>query len=77
MCRHEDKYCPRCNGVFECKLGNITQCQCFGISFNEEEKRLMAEAYADCLCRHCLVEMKNEFAVQAKQLPLQKNGLNV
>jgi Cysteine-rich CWC len=73
MCKHEEKHCPRCNHVFECKPGNITQCQCFGITFNEEEKQLMAGEYTDCLCCHCLIEMKNEFTVQAKQLPLQKN----
>jgi hypothetical protein len=72
MCRHEDKYCPRCSLVFEYRLGNITQCQCFGITFSVEEKQLMTGEYADCLCRHCLIEIKNEFAVRAKRLPLPK-----
>ena len=64
MCKHEEKQCPRCNLLFECKPGNITQCQCYGIFFSEEEKQMMADAYTDCLCGHCLIEMKKEFAVR-------------
>ena len=73
MCKHEEKQCPRCNLEFECKPGNITQCQCFGISFSEAEKALIENQYSDCLCHNCLLEVKNEFAKQLKQLPLQKN----
>ena len=74
MNKHEEKHCPRCNLLFECKPGNITQCQCFGIIFVVEVKLLIAGKYEDCLCRHCIIEMKNEFAVHPKQLPLQKNN---
>ena len=74
MYKHEEKHCPRCSLVFECKAGSIMQCQCFGISFNEEEKQLVEKEYTDCLCRNCLLEMKKEITVLLKQLPLQKNG---
>lgn len=70
MSRHEDKYCPRCNQVFECRLGNILTCQCFGISFTEEEKEYIGKQFNDCLCRNCLEEMKKQFSLTAKQLPL-------
>lgn len=70
MCKHEEKHCPSCNILFECKPGNITQCQCYGIFFSDEEKELIAAKHADCLCRQCLVELKNEFTVSLKQLPL-------
>ena len=73
MCRHEEKYCPRCNRLFECKPGNIAQCQCFGIAFSAEEKRMIEQHFTDCLCINCLDELKKEFAVQLKQLPLQSN----
>ena len=73
MCKHEEKYCPRCDAAFECKPGNIGLCQCFGIAFNEEERQLLKEKFTDCLCINCLIEIKNEFAEQRKQLPLQKN----
>ena len=72
MRKHEDKYCPRCNELFECKPDNITQCQCFGFSFTNEEKLFIEKNYSDCLCSACLTELKNEFTAALKQLPLQK-----
>lgn len=61
MCIHEEKKCPRCNTAFECKVGNITTCQCYGISFTEEERGMIGEKYQDCLCRNCLLELKNRY----------------
>jgi hypothetical protein len=58
MCKHEEKYCPRCRGAFECKVGDITQCQCFGVGLTPEEKTFLEERYDDCLCRACLMELK-------------------
>ena len=60
MCQHETKSCGRCHQTFECKVGNITQCQCNGIRFNEEEKTYITTNYIDCLCRECLLAIKNE-----------------
>lgn len=57
---HESKNCPRCGKQFECKAGNITQCQCYGISLSEEAKQLVAERYVDCLCRDCLLALKDQ-----------------
>ena len=54
MCKHEEKKCPRCNVSFECKPGNIGQCQCYGIALSSEEKVFIAETYSDCLCAQCL-----------------------
>lgn len=54
MCFHEKKECPRCRKTFECKQGNITQCQCYGIAMTEELKAYLEDRYADCLCRDCL-----------------------
>ncbi|MGG9964816.1 cysteine-rich CWC family protein [Ferruginibacter sp. SUN106] len=61
MSVHEDKYCPRCNKVFECKVGNITQCQCYGLSLSDEERAYISTAFSDCICRECLLQMKNDF----------------
>jgi adenosylcobinamide kinase/adenosylcobinamide-phosphate guanylyltransferase len=58
MCKHEEKHCPRCHSAFECKVGDITQCQCYGLSLTEEEKAFIADRYEDCLCRNCLMELK-------------------
>lgn len=60
MCRHETKNCPRCNMAFECKPGNITQCQCFGIVMTTEQKAYIELRYNDCLCRNCLIQLQNE-----------------
>lgn len=70
MAKHEEKYCPRCNAAFECRVGNITQCQCYGIIFTEQQKIHIAALYSDCLCASCLQELKQGF--DAKDLPLPK-----
>ena len=77
MCKHEDKYCPRCHQLFECKVGNITQCQCFGITFTDEEKKIIEKNYNDCLCSNCLTALKNEFAEQLVAVTFAKKGTNV
>jgi hypothetical protein len=63
MCKHEENNCPRCNKPFECKVGDITNCQCYGISFTPEEKTFIAERYNSCLCAACLNELKNKYVV--------------
>ncbi len=60
MCQHETKNCPRCKQAFECKPGNITQCQCFGIAMTVEQKAYIELRYNDCLCRNCLIQLQNE-----------------
>lgn len=60
MACHETKYCPRCNTTFECKVGNILLCQCNGITLSDTEKDHIAAQYNDCLCRSCLLEIKQE-----------------
>ncbi len=70
MCKHEEKYCPRCNGLFECRVGNILQCQCSGIVFSEAEQKYLESKWDDCLCRNCLLFLKNSFDEQRKELPL-------
>lgn len=58
MCKHEEKSCPRCHAAFECKVGDIGHCQCSGIALTDGEKQFIAERYTDCLCRKCLLELK-------------------
>lgn len=60
MAQYESKSCVRCNGSFECKSGNITQCQCFDINLSEEEREYLYFTYNDCLCIKCLASIKNE-----------------
>ncbi|MBC7947872.1 MAG: cysteine-rich CWC family protein [Chitinophagaceae bacterium] len=58
MCVHETKICPRCQATFECKVGTVMQCQCFGIEMPAEKRANIEEQFGDCLCRKCLVELK-------------------
>ena len=62
---HETKSCPRCTAAFECKVGNVTACQCDGIIFNDTEKDYIARNYADCLCRKCLLEIRHEMRLKS------------
>lgn len=59
--KHEEKTCPRCHKPFECRVGDIGQCQCSGVQLTNEEKILIEEKYNDCLCRNCLEELKNKY----------------
>lgn len=60
MCRHEIKKCPRCKASFECKQGNITQCQCYAVKLTAEQQAYIELRYNDCLCRRCLSTLQNE-----------------
>jgi hypothetical protein len=57
---HLEKYCPRCKQAFACKLGNITQCQCYGIVVSAEMKSLIEQRYNDCLCADCLRHLQKD-----------------
>jgi len=63
MCKHEAKKCPRCNNAFECRVGDITHCQCYGIAFTAEEKAFIEDRYNECLCRSCLLELKQRYTL--------------
>lgn len=61
MCKHEEKQCPRCGNGFECKVGNISECQCAGVLLSIEERAFIETRYNDCLCISCLKELKNRY----------------
>lgn len=58
MSKHEIKSCPRCGIEFECKPGNITQCQCFTVNLTLDQQTYIKSQYEDCLCVSCLKELK-------------------
>jgi hypothetical protein len=73
MNKHEQKYCPRCNQLFECKVGNITQCQCSTIQLTTEQLNYINTKYTDCLCAACMAEERSlytrtRFFVRLKKL---------
>jgi len=57
---HETKTCPRCKNVFECKAGDIIHCQCSDIRLSIEERAFIEDQYQDCLCRDCLLQLKEQ-----------------
>jgi hypothetical protein len=63
MIKHEDKYCPRCNTVFECKAGSIALCQCSTIKLSVEERVYVESKFEDCLCIDCLVTLQKEYVL--------------
>ncbi|UKJ05796.1 cysteine-rich CWC family protein [Solitalea lacus] len=75
MATHEPKSCQRCNNLFECKTGTIVQCQCYGINFNEDEKEIIARSFSDCLCRNCLLEIKQE--IKYRSLIEKQEQINI
>lgn len=73
MCNHETKTCPRCNEPFECKVGNILQCQCFGLTFSMEEKAFIEDRYQDCLCRKCLITLQQRYVLFREKYLFRQN----
>jgi Cysteine-rich CWC len=63
MYKHEEKSCPRCSARFECKVGDITNCQCYGIELTIEEEAFVASQYNECLCRNCLLQLKQRYTL--------------
>ncbi|MGM0413244.1 MAG: cysteine-rich CWC family protein [Pseudomonadota bacterium] len=60
MPAHEPKNCPRCGTAFECRVGNITRCQCQVVTIPEEVADELQTEYGDCLCADCLKELVSE-----------------
>jgi hypothetical protein len=63
MFKHEEKNCPRCSKAFECKAGNISDCQCSLIKLTLEEQSFIETKYQDCLCIDCLKDLKNKYVL--------------
>jgi nicotinate-nucleotide--dimethylbenzimidazole phosphoribosyltransferase len=67
MASHEIKKCECCGTLFECKVGNILECQCYAVQLTEAEKAYISEKrYNDCLCAACLHTLKQEFNNNSK-----------
>jgi len=76
MCQHENKICPRCNASFECKVGNISQCQCSTVKLSVEERNYIQSLFTDCLCGDCLVAMKKIYYNASKEKHISQAKLN-
>ena len=54
MQKHESKICSSCKTEFECKVGDIANCQCSQIKLSDAAQLFLAENFSDCLCLNCL-----------------------
>ena len=54
--KHESKFCPRCNAGFECKVGDVVNCQCNTINLSSETQLFLDRTGFDCLCAACLLD---------------------
>jgi Cysteine-rich CWC len=71
--KHEQKECVRCFKNFECKAGDITNCQCYGIELSAKEEGYVRSKYDDCLCRNCLLQLKQHLHLFNEQNDINKN----
>lgn len=67
MCKHEQKNCPRCGIAFECRVGDITNCQCYRVELTVAEEAFIASHYDECLCRNCLLQLKQRYTLFVEQ----------
>ena len=71
MCKHEEKNCPRCNGHFECKVGDIQRCQCYTVKLTDAERDFIARYFTDCLCANCMEVLKMQYHCLQKEMQLK------
>jgi hypothetical protein len=71
--KHEKKSCCRCDEAFECKVGDIANCQCSLTKLTIEEIAFMEEMYDDCLCVNCIYELKRRYVHFVNKYILPEN----
>jgi hypothetical protein len=69
---HEDKTCPRCHSVFECKVGDVTNCQCYPVKLNDAERDFLSHTYSDCLCAGCMQSVRTAYNQAQKEIQLKQ-----
>lgn len=73
MEKHEEKYCPKCNSTFTCKMGDIANCQCNTVQLTEAARKYLSKTSFDCLCQACLTKVNHDVKVASgHQFPTQK-----
>ena len=63
MRKHEQKRCPRCQALFECKSGSILLCQCQTVYLTQVHLKYVSAQYTDCLCATCLKAVRAEYDI--------------
>lgn len=52
--KHEQKICPHCKNLFDCKVSNIAHCGCTAIAVSLVIRNYISTHFEDCLCGNCL-----------------------
>lgn len=68
MPNHETKKCPRCARNFECKVGNIAECQCSQLQLTHEERVYIEDKFIDCLCGQCLETLRFHYQLHRNHI---------
>lgn len=61
MIKHELKTCPHCKTSFECKSGDIINCQCESVILTTAQREYISQRYDDCLCANCLGKLRQSY----------------
>jgi hypothetical protein len=74
--KHEPKSCPRCQAIFECKVGDVANCQCSEVLLTKETEAFLSKTQYDCLCKNCLTEVqKLVLLAESQNFPKQSHLL--
>lgn len=65
--KHEVKSCPRCGVIFECKVGDVVNCQCYEVKIQAKTNEFLSNAYYDCLCKNCLASIDKQLTFAENQ----------
>ncbi len=57
--KHEQKICPHCKNLFDCKVSNIAHCGCTAIAVSVVTSNYISAHFEDCLCNNCLQYFEN------------------
>ncbi|PZR37624.1 MAG: hypothetical protein DI538_12075 [Azospira oryzae] len=74
--KHEPKACPRCQAVFECKVGNVGNCQCQAVQLSDELQKRIQNEFEDCLCADCLKELRRVHYLKSLQEKIKRLFVN-
>ena len=74
--RHEPKACSRCETLFECKVGNVENCQCQAVRLSDNIQKLIQKDYEACLCASCLKELKKMYYLKSLQEKMKRLFVN-
>lgn len=68
------KTCSRCGVTFECKVNDVSNCQCSELTISKEAYELISKTHQDCLCKACLEQLNYMVKTGAnKPFPNQKD----